>query len=1003
MSSVRRTSLALLLLFVLSGVAGLIYQSIWSHYLGLTLGHAAYAQALVLAIFMGGMALGAWLASRWSPRLGSLVLAYAIVEGVIGILGLIFHGVFVGYTTLSQQHVLPSIANPTIAHAYQWASAALLIAPQCILLGATFPLLSAGLLRLGEESEGRVLGGLYFSNSIGACAGALLTTFVLLPMVGMPGSVLTGGLLNVLVALIAWALWKRLPKEDSPVAPSVARSVRSEAAVARSPHLARVLMVGAAITGGTSFVYEIGWVRLLNQVLGTTIHSFELMLAAFILGLACGGLWIRFRGSRVRDPIAYAGYAQLLMGMAALLSLVAFAQSFHWVGWVMQAVQRSDQGYVLFSVGGALVSLLVMFPAAFFAGMTLPLFTMAMLEAGEGEAAIGKIYAANTLGAIIGVVAMMHLLIPAIGVRLSVVVAALADAALGLYLLRRISPARRTTGYAIAGLATAATLAIALLLGKIDPLQQVAGVFRTGNVRPPDAKAVPYLRDGKTATVSVVALDSGAAAISTNGKPDAALSLSLKAAPTPDEVTMIMAGALPLMQHPDPKRIAVIGWGSGLTTHTLASSDLPREIETIEIERAMYDGARLFGTRVERAYRDPRSQLQVEDARTYFATGNRKYDVVISEPSNPWVSGVASLFTREFYGFVRSHLNEGGMLVQWIHSYELNDRLFGTMVAALIDVFPDSDLYVTNTSDFIFVARSGAPSSERVEALLREPLATELKRVGLRTPEEFALRRVAGPRVLATYVRHLGVKPYSDFFPVVSLNAPRSRFKQESADTILLLADNGLPVLDFLEGRKPVPSSRVARNEDSRLSERRLMANAVRTAMLSSDTSNPDLARFGMDGFVSSALQMGSSPVTEGQMKHWSNVVSNVADTTLGLLPPEELRELWTEQTWQRLDGQPPAVGQLMALYAATAQRDARAMADTSHALLKSPAFKSLADPAREQVLVIAQLAAVGLGQPQEIRRIDEEFGRGIPLSHALGYIRSYLLAWADQPATSAG
>src|SRR5690606_5078812 len=164
--------------------------------------------------------------------------------------------------------------------------------------------------------------------------------------------------------------------------------------------------------GAASFIYEVGWVRLLNQALGTTIHSFELMLAAFILGLAFGGLWVRRRARYIREPVRYVGYVQIWMAIAALVSIPIFTQSFEWVGWIMRALAPSENGYTLYEIATAAISLLVMFPAAFLAGMTLPLFTLALLREGALEDVIGRIYAANTLGAILGVAVMMHVLIP---------------------------------------------------------------------------------------------------------------------------------------------------------------------------------------------------------------------------------------------------------------------------------------------------------------------------------------------------------------------------------------------------------------------------------------------------------------------------------------------------------------------------------------------------------------------------------------------------------------
>jgi len=168
----------LLGLFVLSGFAGLVYQSIWSHYLGLSLGHAAYAQTLVLAIFMGGMALGAWAVSRFGLGWRRLILAYAVVEAVIGVLGLVFHPLFVAYMDVSQQAVYPALEAAWAVRAWQWGTAALLILPQSVLLGMTFPLMSGGYLRLAPREDGEILGGLYFSNSLGAALGALAAVFI---------------------------------------------------------------------------------------------------------------------------------------------------------------------------------------------------------------------------------------------------------------------------------------------------------------------------------------------------------------------------------------------------------------------------------------------------------------------------------------------------------------------------------------------------------------------------------------------------------------------------------------------------------------------------------------------------------------------------------------------------------------------------------------------------------------------------------------------------------
>ena len=995
--------LSLLALFVLSGFAGLIYQSVWSHYLGLTLGHAAYAQTLVLAIYMGGMALGAWWASKRSLRWHRLILGYAVVEGLIGALGLVFHPLFVAYTGWSQDAVLPALGNATLAHAYQWLTAAALITPQSILLGATFPLMSAGLIRVLPQSDGQVLGGLYFTNSLGAACGALAATFLLLPAVGLPGTVMAAGLLNVLVALLAWAVSKRLEGAESP-AP---QTVTASAAVSKADstvdlqRLTRTMLAATAISGAASFVYEIGWVRLLNQAFGTTVHSFELMLAAFIFGLAFGGLWVRRRSAMLADPVRYVGIVQVLMGVAALLSIPVFTQSFDWVSWIMGALSRTGNGYTLFELATAAIALLVMFPAAFFAGMTLPLFTMALLRAGADERAIGRIYAANTLGAIAGVAIAVHVLIPVVGVRLAVSFAALVDGLLGLYLLRVLSPGRFNPTVAAAALSLSVVAAFSMIAGRPDPAAQISGVFRTGEARNESA-VVEYLRDGKTATTGVFRLPEGTRVIATNGKPDAGLT-PLNQAPTPDEATMIMAGVLPLVLHPRPEQIAVIGWGSGLSTHTVLGGTAPRQVDTIEIESAMVEGARLFGERVSRAYEDPRSTVHIDDARTFFSTGARSYDVVVSEPSNPWVSGVASLFTREFYAFVKRHLKDGGMLVQWLHSYELDDPLVATMLSAVIDEFAEVDVYVTNSVDLLLVA-SARPMNDIPEGDLAASdsiLRHELQRVGMETGDHLRLRRIGGRNLLETWIRLIGVHSHSDYFPTVSLRAPKTRFMNSRSDFLTSLVGNGMPVLDVLECRQPLPLSKGLVNvQHSLFSSRRAMAAALVDAVAAQrqfdelDQRTPGGIELAQAAIIQSRLPLAS----EQAFRRWSRTMATLSANTIGHLAAEDLASLWIDPSWvvpelrQRGD-----VSDILSAYRAAALRDVTSMRQTAERVLAQEEL-AIGPEMREQMLVLAMLGALGDGDPQSVARIDETWGKGLPSSRELGPIRAFLRAWADGP-----
>ena len=979
---------AVLGLFVVSGFAGLVYQSLWSHYLGLVLGHAAYAQSLVLAIFMGGMALGAWGAARLGLRWRRLVLAYAVAEAAIGVLGLAFHPVFTGYTRLSEG-VLAALGDGLAAQLYPWLTATLLILPACILLGATFPLLSAGWIRARQGQDARVLGGLYFANSLGAAAGALAATFLLLPRLGMPGALAVAGIANLLVAAVAAWLARGEGADASPVAaPSPPASTPPPA---HAPMLRAVLWAGL-LSGACSFVYEIGWIRLLNQALGTTVHSFELMLASFLLGLAGGGAWVHRRGARLDDPLRTAGHAQVAMGVAALLSLLAFAQSFDWTAALVQALSRTDGGYQLFLLGSAGVAMAVMLPAAFFAGTTLPLFTLALLRGGGGEASIGRLYAANTLGAIAGVLLATHVLLPLLGVRPGLMLAAAGDIAIGFWLLAHARGEPQPRRVALLAGTAAAALLLAIAWGSPDPRAQLSGPFRTGYARLDDSLEVAFLRDGKTATIGVVrSPTSGTMSLLTNGKSDGAMAASLDRPPGGDELTMVTLGALPLALHPQPHQIGVIGWGLGLSTHTLLGSGRVQRVETVEIEPLVHRaGAQLFAPRIGRALEDPRSQVHFDDARRFYASGRRSYDVIVSEPSNPWVSGVAGLFTTEFYRFLHGHLAADGLLVQWLQTYEIDDALLASILAALLENFEDAEVYLAQDNDLVVVAcRSACPVPQAGRLGDTAALARETARVGLDGDAALALRRLGGRALLQTYVRALHAEPHSDFHPRVSLQGPRTRFRADRADTLQRMADNGLPVLDLMEGRlPPAGGEEVAalRGHSLLLARQRALSLVQAMSGQARATGLPlrqhELAA--AESELQALLGMSGAPVTD--LATWTRSVATVAAATLGHLPPADLERAWIAPAWIDRNAQPAPVRAVLDLYAAAAARDAGAMLRLGEALLQRPEAYPL--ELQEQALVLAQLGALGSGRPAEVERLHQGYGVALPHGDRLRMVR---------------
>lgn len=939
------TRLGLLAIFVLSGFAGLIYQSIWTHYLGLFLGHAAYAQALVLAIFMGGMAAGAAWIAQAGHKWRNLIRGYAVIEAVIGVLGLLFHWIFNGVAAFSYEWLIPAIGEPWAINVAKWVVAALLILPQTVLLGMTFPLMSGGLIRRFPGSDGHLLGGLYFTNSIGAALGALTAVFILLPWVGLPGAMVTAALLNFAVAGLAW--W--LAREPEPIASVKPRDASPpEPRLLHNPTL-RLVLFGTAMSGAASFIYEIVWIRMLSMAVGSTMHAFELMLASFIAGIALGGLWVRKHADETSSPLRLVGWMQIFMGVAALASLAIYANAFAWVGWLISALAKTDGGYTLYNLGTATLSVLIMLPAAFFAGTTLPLFTIALLRQGQGERAIGRVYAWNTLGAIAGVFAAIHLLIPYLGLKLALCVAAIIDLGIGLVLLRlQVDGRRSMIKFAVAAGISAMALMAAVRV-PYDPLKLASGVFRHGNAMvDAETQRIAYYRDGKTSSVSVIAGVDGSVSIATNGKPDAAIMMREGSPPTSDESTMALLAAVPLTILQKPEQVGVIGFGSGMTTHTLLGDPRVKQVDTIEIEPAMIEGARLFGPRVDRAYSDARSNIVIDDAKAFFSASSKKYDLIISEPSNPWISGVGSLFSKEFYQFIPRHLNDQGIFVQWIQLYEIDEQLVGSIFNALSPNFEDYAAWITNSTDMLIVAsvKGPLPRSDLDRLTSLSPaLKSELARVGITSQQHLDFHKTADARLLQGIARlYNELPPNSDYLPILGLHAPKSRFKGISADAISTLPAQEVPILEALGIRTPLPLE----IEPSRLRHYAAETMTWRARALAADLTSQRGAFIAPDVISSRTLspatllkaaarQACEQSWTPATRRELSARMREIVNLTHAFLPAAALKEIWEHRNWLPCNNVPPDIARTLSLLAKFSSKDWNSMGDIGEEWLTKP------------------------------------------------------------------
>jgi spermidine synthase len=753
-----------------------------------------------------------------------------MAELVLCLAGLAFHPAFRGITGLAYGALLPALGSPALAGAVQWGVAVLLILPQSVLLGTTFPLMAAGALRLDPGGAGKTVALLYFVNSLGGAVGVILGGFVLIAWAGLPGAVLGAAALNALAAGIALWVSRRAPDR-----PSAAEQLERQA-TEDSPwtlpdrvtvrELWSVLLGLSFFTALASFVYEIGWIRMLSLVMGSATHSFEIMLSAFILGLAIGSWWIRHAVDRSTRPLRLLGWIQLCMGLTALATLPVYEGMFDVMAVLVRTLPEREGAYALFSLSRYGIALVVMLPSTICAGMTLPLITGTLLHAGAGERSLGWVYGVNTLGSVVGVGLAGLLLLPSLGLERMLVAGASLDMILGVALMAYAARAgwgvrRRVVPLAVAVGAGAAALILSTV--RFDQAILTSGVFRYGAVPDPGDRAMLFYRDGRTATVAVHRESSGLTVQSTNGKPDASLgerwlrsvSQDLERAPIywQDEATQVLAAVAIMAHAPAARSAAMVGHGSGITGHyLLAKPDLERLV-TIEIEPEMIRGSRLYYPANRRVFDDPRSVVVIADAKAYFSHRQERYDLIVSEPSNPWVSGTASLFTVEFYQRVGDYLTDDGVFGQWFQLYEMTDEAAVSVLAALHQSFRHYRAFLVGDTDLMVIATNADRLPDPDWEVARYPaLLQDLSHVHPLDPVHLDAIRVFDSETLDP-VLSAGPLPNSDYFPRLDLAAERSRFLDSFASGFYGFCEDRFDVVAALEGRRadfapyaPVPA-----------------------------------------------------------------------------------------------------------------------------------------------------------------------------------------------------
>lgn len=777
MTASRVVVVAVVACFFLSGATGLIYEVLWIRMLGLVFGHTVFAVTTVLAAFMAGLGLGAWAFGRIADRHPRPLRLYGLLEIGIGVFCLLvptlLRLVERVYLALARGLDLGFLPFALV----QFVLVLLLLLPPTTLMGATLPILSRFFVT-EDATLGRRVGLLYALNTLGAVAGTASAGYLLLPALGMQATLALAAALSVAVGAVILVVDHRLAA-GAGGAPARQPLLPYPGPGAGGPRaVVAVIGLGLALSGGASMIYEVAWTRALALVLGSSTYAFTAMLVAFLLGIALGSaLFSRLLGGRRMGPGAF-GLVQLGIGAAALAVLPAFE---HLPDLVLRLLAISlSPGFVLVvQVGLATAAMAV---PTLLIGASFPCAVqVAARDLARVGGDVGRLYAVNTLGAIVGVVIAGFVLLPHVGahgtVKTGVAVNLLVGGALVAGGLRAGWP--RVAGLGLA----AAMLAGVVWLPGWNPAVMASGpaVYArqyqryAGRVALADAfpdSRVLYYHDGLTATVSVHR-EGPVVFLRVNGKTDASNGADMR--------TQLMLGHLPLLVHPDARSVLVVGLASGVTAAAVARHPVER-IDVVEIEPAMVEASAFFVDENRHVLRDPRVRLVVGDARNVLLASDRRWDVIISEPSNPWIGGIAALFTEELYALARERLNPGGVLVQWIDGYTVPPADLKMVVKTLRTAFPATSVWNAQMADFLLLARAEPRpiDLDRVEAAWAASpgLRADLMGIGVRSPLAFLADFVLDETDAGRYA--IGADVNTDDRLPLEFSAPRSMHRDTS-------------------------------------------------------------------------------------------------------------------------------------------------------------------------------------------------------------------------------
>ncbi len=825
----------LIVLFFMSGFAGLVYQVVCVRLLGNIFGNATYAVTTVLAGFMGGMALGSWFfGALVDSKKQSPLYIYSMLEAGTGIYILFSFLIFSGINELYSR--IGIIENTSLSVMLIFIIGFIAVFIPTFLIGGMFPVMSK-FFNEYHSFGGKLgfnVGLLYSVNTLGAALGSFLAGYLLIMFIGVKGTLYFTATVNFVIAITVF-IQARTNEFDFVSGKEPKITVDKE-----KPGRVNIILLVAGLSGLTALSYEVVWTRILSMVLGSTVYAFATMLCAFLMGLAIGGaIYAAYEKKskilKIEKQITLYGYTQAAIGLSVLLLIpvfgflpIVFLNLFNVVG----------DNFTLFQGAQFLLVFAVMIIPTTLFGITLPLACSIYRNnyknhkknsiPGTGIS-VGRIYSADTIGAVIGTLATGFALIPLIGIQRTVITISFINIVLALVLLNIGLQKNKIQRSIVTAAVIFFVVPYVFALPEWNKQVLASGIYNYALTYRENIKAknitssdiwefrkweseILYYKEGTHFTVSVEeSADSGIRTLRIDGKVDASNNVA------EEMETHVLLSDLPVMMHGSPRKSLVIGLGSGITLGSMTKWETIETINCVEIEPAMIEASRFFNQWSGDPLNDERINIIINDARSYLNATRQTYDVISSVPSNPWMAGSAQLFTKEFFETVKYRLNSGGVFGAWMQRYAIHPKDYALVLKTIDEVFENVFVWNVSHSDSLIIASEDVNKIDfnKIKEMFENAENNYSQLLGIETPYDLLSRFVIGPEKIKRITGSVrGVN--SDNRPLLEFSAARNMYLDTGDRTHQFLNENRESpanyIIDF-EGNLELAEAFIKRND----------------------------------------------------------------------------------------------------------------------------------------------------------------------------------------------